>query len=187
MSLRKVHRGLLDFCAPLRKATKKDRFRWGIETLIGGIAIFCLGIYVQNHYRIGWDRQVFRCLDARFYLIDLKDKRLERNGLYVFHTASAEPILTRDMPLAKYLRGLPGDTVEVRESDQAVLVNGVVVAKGLPHLSKVPIEHRKFFFGKRVLKPDEYWVMGTKPLSFDSRYWGVIHEADIEARAYELF
>lgn len=184
MSLRSWFR---QFCAPLSQASKKECFQWAIKTLLGGIVVVSLGAYLQSHYRIGWDRQVFRCLDARFYLVDLKDRALERNGLYVFHTASAEPVLTRDMSLAKYVRGMPGDTVEVRESDEAVLINGEVVAKGLPHLNEIPIEKRKTFFGKRVLKPDEYWVMGTKPLSFDSRYWGVIHEADFEARAYELF
>ena len=48
-------------------------------------------------------------------------------------------------------------------------------------------QQKKKFYGSRVLKDGEYWMMGTKYLSFDSRYWGPIKEDQIVARAYVIF
>lgn len=71
--------------------------------------------------------------------------------------------------------------------DDTVWINGTKVATGMPHLRGMTDEQRKKFYGSRVLKDDEYWMMGTKYLSFDSRYWGPIKKDQIVARAYVIF
>ena len=47
--------------------------------------------------------------------------------------------------------------------------------------------HRKTAHRERPPSENEYWMMGTKPLSFDSRCWGPIHADQVVARAYPLF
>ena len=88
--------------------------------------------------------------------------------------------------MAKYLAAGPGDTVEVTE-DFRILVNDHLFARGLPHLTGLDPKALKAFIGRRVLMADQYWMLGTLPMSFDSRYWGPIHGDQIVGRAYVLF
>ena len=173
--------------APLRHSTPRSRLEWLCMTLAISALVAGGEHWFYENYRIGWDRQVLKCLDSSFFLVSLKDTEIKRDKLYAFTTKAAEPVIHADTVMAKYVRGVPGDVVEVRKDDETVRINGKIVATGLPHLRKIPPEQAERFFGKRVLQEDEYWVMGTKFLSFDSRYWGAIHASDIKARAYELF
>ena len=60
-------------------------------------------------------------------------------------------------------------------------------ARGLPHLKALDDEAVKRYVGRRVLQADEFWMLGTMPMSFDSRYWGPINGSQIVGRAHVLF
>jgi conjugal transfer pilin signal peptidase TrbI len=68
-------------------------------------------------------------------------------------------------PFFKIVRGLPGDRVTV--SGRTVAVNGEVVgtAKAQAH-DRRPLEP----IASTVIPPGHYYVQGTSPDSFDSRY-----------------
>ncbi|WP_443743381.1 S26 family signal peptidase [Sutterella sp.] len=165
---------------------KYERLRWLFLSLVCSACAVCAEVYFYHHYRIAWDRQVLRCIDARFLLVDLKDKAVVRDRLYAYKSEQAAPIIKNGTLVGKYLRGMPGDTVEVRHDD-TVWINGRKIAEGMPHLRGMSEAQRTKFYGSRVLGEDEYWMMGTKYLSFDSRYWGPIHRSQIVARSYALF
>lgn len=157
-----------------------------VLTAVVASAVVGAEVWFGTHYRIAWDRQVLKCLDTHLLLMKLDDKDLVRDRIYTYRSVQAAPVIEEGTLMGKVLRGMPGDVVEVR-ADEKVLINGKVVAEGMPHLAGMTKEQRAKFFGKRVLKEDEYWMMGTKPLSFDSRYWGPIHADQVVARAYPLF
>lgn len=181
--LSKVGQKLAD---PFLKATPKQRLRWLVITALLAGAAVTAEVWVYQNYRIAWDRQVLKCLDAHLLLVSLNDKTIERDGIYTYLSEQAEPVIKNGTQMGKILRGLPGDTVEIRP-DETVLINGKVVSEGMPHLVGMTDAQRSKFFGRRVLKDDEYWVMGTARLSFDSRYWGPIHKHQFVGRAYALF
>ena len=169
----------------------QERKRWLFLTVICSAAAVGAEVWFYDNYRIAWDRQILRCLDARFLLVDLKSKpkhvnAIERNKIYAYTSAQSAPIIKDGTLVGKYLRGMPGDTVEIR-SDDTVWINGRKLAEGMPHLRGMTPKERQKFYGVRVLKEDEYWMMGTKYLSFDSRYWGPIHRSQIVGRAYVIF
>ena len=88
--------------------------------------------------------------------------------------------------MAKYIRGVPGDKVTITP-DEKIYINDKLVASGMAHLHGAKPKDMRKFFGTRVLGDDEYWVMGTRPMSFDSRYYGPVHRTQIEGRAYAVF
>lgn len=88
--------------------------------------------------------------------------------------------------MLKYMRGMPGDTVEVRKNDQ-VFINGEASEHGLLLAGEKLGQPASKFYGKATLKEDEYWFLGTSPRSFDSRYWGAVTRDQIIGRAYPLF
>lgn len=171
---------------PYLEATPKQRLmRLALTVVLAGAAVGG-EVWVYQHYRIAWDRQVLKCLDWHLLWLSLDNKELIRDKIYAYKSVQAAPAVKVGTLMGKMLRGMPGDTVEVR-SDETVLINGKVVAEGLPHLAGMTPEQRSKYFGKRVLGENEYWMLGTKYLSFDSRYWGPIQREQIVARAYPLF
>ncbi len=83
------------------------------------------------------------------------------------------------LPL-KQIAALPGDTVRVTPAGS--YVNG----KLWPH-SGIPASAPTHFpFGTYVLHPNQLWVLGDNPLSYDSRYFGMIPESLVNATAEPL-
>jgi conjugal transfer pilin signal peptidase TrbI len=71
----------------------------------------------------------------------------------------------RAQPLFKQIRGVPGDQVSV--IDRQVFVNGMSVGFAKPHT----FDGRQLDpIGDTIIPPGHYYVYGTHPNSFDSRY-----------------
>lgn len=165
---------------------KAGLVRWLIWTCLFSFLVVGAQVWFFNNYRIAWDRQRIRCLPVRFLLVDLKDNTPKKDAIFAYVSKQAAPIIEDGRLVAKYIRGVPGDVVEITPKEE-ILVNGQLVAKGLPHLVGMAYQHKKKYFGKRVLQENEYWMMGTERLSFDSRYWGAISADQLRGRAYALF
>jgi conjugal transfer pilin signal peptidase TrbI len=83
------------------------------------------------------------------------------------------------MPL-KQIAGVPGDTV--RAAPEGSYVNGKLWPK-----SAIPAGVQEHFpFGTYVLQPGQLWVLGDHPLSFDSRYFGMVPDTLVNATAEPL-
>lgn len=71
----------------------------------------------------------------------------------------------RGQPFFKIVRGLPGDTITVQ--DRMVLINGESVG----HAKAQTFDHRGLDpIQPTVIPPGSYYVQGSSPDSFDSRY-----------------
>lgn len=165
---------------------KQSWSRFSTKALLTLLVLIALGTVILSRYRIGIDPQVEKCIPGKtFYLIDLKDKELHRDAIYVFKAKGLEPLFQEGTQMVKFLRGMPGDEVEVTQ-DHKVMVAGEQLGKGLflRYDLNQPAEN---FIGKGVLPENSYWFMGTSDRSFDSRYWGVVKSEQIVGRAYPLF
>jgi len=82
----------------------------------------------------------------------------------------------------KRVIGLPGDTVEVE--DGSVVINGKKLVENY-----VPPEYRDDrSYAKRVVPPDEYFVLGDHRVSSnDSRAWGFVPRNYIYGKAVFVF
>lgn len=90
----------------------------------------------------------------------------------------------RGQPFFKQVRGLPGDVVTVE--GRAVAVNGEVVGFAKTHaFDKRPLEP----IAATVIPPGHYYVQGTGPDSFDSRYRssGLVRTDQVIATVLPLF
>jgi type IV secretory pathway protease TraF len=76
-------------------------------------------------------------------------------------------VLLRD-PL-KRLVGIPGDVI--RTTPEGTYLNERLISN-----SRVPAgsPYRPYPFRTFVLEPDQFWVLGDHPLSYDSRYLGPV-------------
>lgn len=149
--------------------------------------ITMFGVGFQSRFRIGIDPQSTLSMIDRVFLIDIKDKHIERGQNYVFAVRTNFPIYKDGTELVKRVVGMPGDLVSI-DVNYNIKVNGVLVGKGLWHLKELDQNIvRLRFVGARRLDTDEYWVMGYSEKSFDSRYFGAISADQIRGKAYGLF
>ncbi len=105
-------------------------------------------------YRLGWVRPAPPVLQRGDYV------------LFAFAgDAQAYYPGLRGQPFFKRIRGLPGDTITV--TNRVVAINGQAVGSAkvrtYDHRALTPI-------GAMVIPPSHYYVQGSSPDSFDSRY-----------------
>jgi len=90
----------------------------------------------------------------------------------------------RGQPFFKVVRGLPGDRITV--DDRVVAVNGVPVGVAKTHtFDRRPLEP----IAPAVIPPGHFYVQGTSPDSFDSRYRasGLVRANQVLGRVVPLF
>ncbi len=105
---------------------------------------------------------------------------------YLFHAPERGDVIVFHYPLdtsedfIKRVIGLPGDTVTL--DNKTVHVDGVVLHE--PYISEAYNPS-----GKTIKVPmDEYFVLGdNRPLSDDSRDWGLVPKADLVGKAVIVY
>lgn len=175
-----------EFCRPLLESSPYQRMQWLVLTVVFSAACFGAMYIFYANWSIGLDFQTIKCMDGTVFLVEKKKPYPQKGKLFAIRAANAEPVLKDGQLLAKYVRGVPGDVVSI-SADEVITVNGEVVAKGMPHLHGLNPKQMNKFFGTRTLGQDEYWMMGVKPLSFDSRYYGPVKLSQFQGEAHVLF
>lgn len=146
-------------------------------------AIFIAGALFTSRFKFGYDGQIYKCIPGySLYLIDKWDKSLTKGKTYAIHAKNTDPLIKEGTTLIKYLRGVPGDKVEIR-ADTKIYVNDQMTGGGLRYAENLGMP-KEAFFGSTILSG--YWFMGTSIYSFDSRYWGAAQEDQIIGRAYPI-
>jgi len=104
--------------------------------------------------------------------------------LWARRLAAERHYLPRDVPLAKRIAGIEGDTICA--ADDAILINGELVARRLTFDRSGRLLPR--WTGCETLGPGAFFLlMPEVPDSFDGRYFGVIHRPDILGRLVPLW
>jgi len=153
---------------------------WALASVLLVIALF------TARYHFAFDSQEDRCLpDYRFYLIDKWDTKMVRHNLYAFRGEGVEPVFRDGQGMLKKLAGLPGDRVEIDNTEQ-ILINNELIATGLAAAEKLG-QANSAFYGQGEIGPGRYWFTGETENSFDSRYWGTVSDDQIIGRAHPIF
>ena len=126
-------------------------------------------------------------LPYRVAWLTKQSEPLQRGDFVVFRFSgdarTAYPGLDRQ-PFFKIVRGLPGDIVTV--VDRTVFINGAEVGTAKTHtFDRRPLEP----IAPTVIPPGHYYVQGTGPNSFDSRYRssGLIRADQVIGTALPIF
>ena len=163
----RVRRGLAPLAAELRR-------RWGLHLIL---AVAVAGCY---------QHLLFNLTPSLPYVLAVLERgaTVQRGDLVVFRFQGGEigPYL-RGQWFFKRVVGLPGDTVRVE--GQNVFVNATPVGFAKPRTrTGQPLEP----IAPGPIPAGHYYVQGTHPDSFDSRYRssGLVSTADVVARVRPL-
>lgn len=188
----------------------------GIETrktfkqrLITTIIIsLCLAIsihLISSRYSIVFGHQ--QCLDGKVWLIE--KNVLPQKGEYIYIKGTHIPRYEK-VRLVKLVEGVEGDVVRVLPAAEGI--TGEVIINNMPRKLKIrayvqlvdtngtvqkvyPVykegtngSELPFLlgYGTTVIK-NGYYVAGTHPASYDSRYYGIVDKKDVLGRAILIF
>lgn len=128
--------------------------------------------------------QEYSCLNASYFLVDKSDQKMERDKLLAFYLPKETQYFPRGSRWIKLLIGVPGDEVVITES--SVFVNGKEYVNNMKMLL-MKLEMDKSEVERTIiLGRDEYFMVGETPLSYDSRFWGVISDINVIGNAYAI-
>jgi len=148
------------------------------------------------------------CLPYKLYVIDKKVKPTRR-GEYVCISGKGIPRYGAGKKLVKVIVGVPGDTLVViparEDIHQDVKIGGNTYRRKIAAIVKIIDQHdgeRSYeafdrgrdgtpipFLHEYGVKQiaNGYYVAGTNPASYDSRYFGVIDESAVIGKAHPVF
>lgn len=150
--------------------------------LVTVLATFYMAFLAR--YKLGIDLQDVRCLPWRVWFVDTADHQVTRGDYVEFRTDDrVAQFFTPGSRFLKEVVGVPGDHVMVKEG--VVLVNGRPLAE--LNLAKKIGKPLSSFSRDFIVPKGRYWVMGTHPYSYDSRYWGTISQAQILGQGYPIW
>ncbi len=166
---------------------KEPWFKFSIKVVFILTAIFLIVMAFFSRFSFAVDPQLKSCIpEYSFYLVDNKDKKIIRDKLFAFRSKDLSPLYEKNTKMIKYIRAMPGDTVEINKDNQ-ILINAQLYATGLILAQEKLGQPDSYFQGKKNLTDNQYWGLGTSEESFDSRYWGAISREDIIGRVYPIF
>lgn len=116
-------------------------------------------------------------------LIHHAPKEISRGDLVFWKPAGAVSYVKQEYVL-KMVGGIPGDRLTIKDGN--IYINGAMVGTGL---SLSPIYHTtpKQLERDEIIPAGSYFVMGTNPLSDDSRYWGYLPGKAIQGKGYKIY
>lgn len=170
---RKGLRSRLDF---LIHAPKRELIKAGAV-----VAIFAgLSGYFSAQYGVFLDLAETRCMPEYLYLGYPKAEVLQRGDIVSFVVTDKTLLgLFVGQRLAKIIAGVPGD--HVVSTEDGVYINGKLIAQRTElTLTKMKNKRIAPVNMDRQLQAGELFVVGTLPMSFDSRYWGVLAAGDVD-------
>jgi len=166
---------------------KESWFKFSAKTIIVLSIMFLSATAFFTRFTFAADPQSVRCIpNYSFYLVDKYDKEIERDALFAFRSKDLKPIYEKDTKMIKFVRALPGDTVEIDKNNQ-IHINNMLYATGLMWAQEKLGQPDSYFQGKSTLAENQYWFLGTSEKSFDSRYWGAVSHEEIIGRVYPIF
>lgn len=139
-------------------------------------------VLLAANFKLGYSPQEVKSLPWRVWVVHKTDESVTRNDYVAFLT---DERMTDYFPLGtqfvKQVIGVPGDRVVV--SDGVIRVNGRRVGEILVAFGNPAAAFERDF----TIADDRYWVMGTNPLSYDSRYWGTITQGQVLGQSYPIW
>lgn len=153
-----------------------------VRALVSGLLVYLVIATWLSLYGFAYDGQEERCLPWKLmFLYPVGEEPIERGDLVQF--IAMPPNFFGKLnggSAGKMVAGVPGDHVQIK--------SGRATINETPLLDLEDRTARRLqreidsFDADYVLGQDEYFVVGTLPHSFDSRYWGPIKRAQIQKR-----
>ena len=165
---------------------KKPTKREYTHALIGGALAMLAVLAISSRYSIYIDFQHTRCLPWMVYLSTPISKDIQKGDYIVFEAKNNVFLGKRNGEIVgKQVVGVPGDRVLI--SNDGVFINDTKIGHIEDYAAYKLNRPARSFDASYTVPTNNYFVAGTEPHSFDSRYWGVLDNSLIRGKIVGLF
>ncbi|MEY2117120.1 S26 family signal peptidase [Rhodanobacter sp. FW106-PBR-R2A-1-13] len=148
--------------------------------LVGALAFSAATAYALRHYRIGYSAEAEQSVGSAWTLVRLQKAPVAVGEYGVFAVDGRVARFPAGTLFVKRIVGGPGDLIEV--AADVTRVNGKVVAGPLDSVQALG-KQVEAFERTFILAPGDYFAVGTRSHSYDSRYWGPVHSGQFVGQA----
>ncbi|THD11309.1 S26 family signal peptidase [Metallibacterium scheffleri] len=160
------------------------QIRFWIKVSAGLLVMALALLYVLNNWRVGFSNEAMQSVGAGWFLVHLEPDYSPAIGTYaVFHVGNGLQGFRPGTLFVKLVVGGPGALIHVGVNKTTV--NGKVVAGSLDSLSALHLSPNQVV-RTFIVPRNAYFVVGTRPYSYDSRYWGTVPVGAFVGKAYLL-
>lgn len=158
------------------------------KALVATLLLIATGFFVLARFEVSIDPQHFAGLPTSLpwyaWVTDRQDMQFGYGDYIAFNTDERmEPYFNVGANFVKKVVGMPGDRVMVHNG--IVKINGDIVATiNIADILKKPVSS---FNRTLTIPPHHFWVLGTNPVSFDSRYWGLVSRKQIIGESWPVW
>jgi conjugal transfer pilin signal peptidase TrbI len=180
--------------------------------IIFAIGLLTAGVieFVTGYYTLMVSRKEHRCLQWTYYILRKNEMPKQRGDLISFK-GEGIPNFADGVRFVKMVAGLPGDVIETeifsedeREKHTRIIEkDGMMIKQRLQgrvylhrkdHGETLPFDAvEKDTLGRdlplieeQTIPERKFFVIGTVPRTYDSRYWGLVDENQVTGQAYPL-
>lgn len=155
-----------------------------LTVLIAGLAMWGTVALVAGRYEVAFDHQSDRCLPWKVFLIDRSDRTPRRFALMAFRSRGIR-FFKDGLLFTKYVAGVPGDVMDVRVD--ATRVAGISWGPINTDYAKTLNKTAAAFTRAVPISAGHVAMLTGSPHSYDSRYWGLVDQAQLVGRAVPLW
>jgi conjugal transfer pilin signal peptidase TrbI len=156
---------------------------FAIKALIVFIVMLASVHLVFDRYSVGIGSREITCLPYKVFIIDKRNHNISRQDYVAFHSDSRmEPPFTPGSIIVKQVSGITGDNYQINNNGAIINENHFTYnPEVLDKISnEIPIESTQSVV-------EGFFVTGTNPRSYDSRYWGTVNDSQLIGKAYPIF
>lgn len=166
-----------------RLKDKKFLFKVGFFWVLVFLFYQVVYSYAKDRFElIRSDYTNSECLPHNLFIVDTYDKEV-KVGDYVTFFSKDIPKFPDGKLFTKMVAAVEGDTIEVRR-DMTIAKNMFFGPLDVLDKLERPAED---FERKEIVPKDKIFALGTKPNTYDSRYWGYVDKSQIYGRTYGIY
>jgi conjugal transfer pilin signal peptidase TrbI len=174
-------------CQMLKSKVVKDR-KYYIKLSLLWLSVIFLYFIVQSYMKerfelIRTGPENSECLPYNLFIVDTYDKQISTGNYFTFKIKGLEPKFKDGSYFTKLAAATEGELIEVKK-DKVRAANGFYGPLDL--LDKLGKEASEFERTETVPK-GKIFALGTRPNSYDSRYWGYVDVEQIYGRTYAIY
>ena len=161
------------------------QFYWALGVVLTTALLWWTGLPVT----FGYDKQEQQCLPDLHLamLVHYRPSPASIHGGDMVFFKSSDDILAYNKQdfVMKLVAGVPGDHLSIRNGE--VRINGSVVVSGFPLAERFYNRKPETFEKDEIIPDGKFFLIGTHPLSEDSRYWGYLDGGRVMGKGYKVY
>lgn len=157
----------------------KKRLKAGSGAILAVIIFYAF----TARYEFGVPPENTKCIDGSLFIIDKYDTDIKTGDTIAFYSKGMEPYFPDGNKVIKFAAGVGGDFVSANHS--GVYVNSTYY--GQYQLAKQLGIDEESLYKKFIVPEGKVMALGDKPVSYDSRYWGLMDEKQVYGKAYAIW